>query len=237
MDLPVADGPVVYICFSTVQGRCKNCRHFVTTRPKEVHPTRSATWRLMRMISAWAAHTPAIQIAAIYEISDSTVSHYDKAVLKEDLPPPDLDHIRTLLIDEKVVRRGHNYVTIVLNGDTGELLYMAEGKKREVIDYFFEQLTQEQKDKIEAVGIDRSGAYQNSVEEHLPDAGIVYDCFHLMMNLNQRGKRKLQALLEVSEELSIAYRLKEQFKAIFLYRRLGWQGPYTREAQDPVSKL
>ncbi|MFT6861948.1 MAG: hypothetical protein ACJAVK_000501, partial [Akkermansiaceae bacterium] len=53
---------------------------------------------------------------------------------------------------------GHNYVTIVLNGDTGELLYMAEGKKREVLDRFFEQLSPEQKGRIEAVGIDRSGA-------------------------------------------------------------------------------
>ena len=185
MDLPIADGPVVYICFPTIQGRCKSCQCFVTTRPKEVHPTRGATWRLMRMISAWAAHTPATQIAAIYEISDSTVRLYDKEVLQEDCPPPDLDNLRTLLIDEKAVRRGHNYVTIFLNGDTGELLYMAEGKKREVIDEFFEQLTAEQKSRVEAVGIDRSGAYQSSIEEHLPEAAIVYDRFHLMLNLNQ----------------------------------------------------
>lgn len=185
MDLPIADGPVVYICFPTVQGHCKKCLHFVTTRPKEIHPTRSATWRLMRMISAWAAHAPATQIAAIYEISDSTVRLYDKEVLKTDLPPPNLDHLRTLLVDEKAVRRGHNYVTIVLNGDTGELLYMAEGKKREVLDRFFEQLNPEQKSSIEAVGIDRSGAYQSSIEAHLPGAAIVYDRFHLMMNLNQ----------------------------------------------------
>jgi len=110
---------------------------------------------------------------------------YDKEVLQKDLPPPDLDDLRTLLIDEKAVRRGHNYVTIVLNGDTGELLYMAEGKKREVIDQFFAQLTVEQKNRVEAVGIDRSGAYQSSVEEHLPEAAIVYDRFHLMLNLNQ----------------------------------------------------
>ena len=99
---------------------------------------------------------------------------------------------------------------------------------------FFEQLTPEQKSKIEAVG---------------------NDCFHLMMNLNQAvdevrrqqwrkaseqdrklikgsrfltlahaenldqsGKEKLQALLEVNEELSIAY----QLKAIFGYQRQGW---------------
>ena len=139
----------------------------------------------MRMIRAWAAHAPATQIAAIYEISDSTVRHYDKEVLKADLPPPDLDHLRTLLVDEKAVRRDHNYVTIVLNGDTGEFLYIAEGKKREVLDRFFEPLSPEQKSSIEAVGIDRSGAYQSSIQENLPGAAIVYDRFHLMMNLNQ----------------------------------------------------
>jgi transposase len=106
----------------------------------------------MRMISAWAAHAPATQIAAIYEISDSTVRLYDKEVLKTDLPPPNLDHLRTLLVDEKAVRRGHNYVTIVLNGDTGELLYMAEGKKREVLDRFFEQLNPEPSARSSGLG-------------------------------------------------------------------------------------
>ena len=229
MDLPIADGPVVYICFPTVQGHCKKCLHFITTRPKEIHPTRSATWRLMRMISAWAAHAPATQIAAIYEISDSTV------------------------------RRGHNYVTIVLNGDTGELLYMAEGKMREVLDRFFEELNSEQKSRIEAVGIDRSGAYQSSIQAHLPEAAIVYDRFHLMMNLNQAvdqvrreqwreaseqdrsvikgsrflllahaenlsdtGEQRLQELLRTNEGLSMAYQLKEQFKGIFQYQKQGW---------------
>ena len=201
MDLPIADGPVLYICFPTVQGRCKKCLHFVTTRPIEIHPTRGATWRLMRMISAWAAHALATQIAAIHEISDSTVRHYDKEVLKADLPPPDLDHLRTLLVDEKAVRRGHNYVTIVLNGDTGELLYIAEGKKREVLDRFFEPLSPEQKSSIEAVGIDRSGAYQSSIQENLPGAAIVYDRFHLMMNLNQAVDQvRRQRWREASEQ-------------------------------------
>lgn len=185
MDLPIADGPVVYICFPTVQGHCKRCLHYVTTRPEEVHPTRKATWRLMRIISAWASHTPATHIAAMYEISDSTVRLYDKDVLAAQLPPPDFDHLRTLLIDEKSIRKGHNYLTIVLNGDTGELLYMKEGRKRETIDGFFQQLSDEQKARIEAVGIDRAGAYQSAVEEALPRAAIVYDRFHLMMNLNQ----------------------------------------------------
>ena len=85
MDLPIADGLVVMVTFPVVQGLCRECQHFVTTRPREVHPTKEATWRFMRRISAWTAHAPATAVAEMFEISDSTVRRYDQAVLKEDL--------------------------------------------------------------------------------------------------------------------------------------------------------
>ena len=185
MDLPIADGLVVMITFPVVQGLCRECRHFVTTRPREVHQTKGATWRFMRRISAWTIHAPATAVAEMFEISDATVRRYDQAVLKEDLPAPNLDGLRVLLIDEKAVRKGHNYVTFVLNGDTGELLHMAEGKKKESLRSFFEKLTDEQKASIEAVGIDRAGSYQTVVQEEIPNAAIVYDHFHLRLNLNE----------------------------------------------------
>ena len=185
MDLPIADGLVVMITFPVVQGLCRQCQHFVTTRPREVHQTKEATWRFMRRISAWTAHAPATAVAEMFEISDATVRRYDQAVLKEDLPAPNLDGLRVLLIDEKAVRKGHNYVTFVLNGDTGELLHMAEGKKKESLRSFFEKLTDEQKASIEAVGIDRAGSYQTVAQEEIPHAAIVYDHFHLRLNLNE----------------------------------------------------
>ena len=41
-----------------------------------------------------------------------------------------------LFIDEKSVRKKHNYVTLVINVDTSELLYRAEGKKKESLEGF-----------------------------------------------------------------------------------------------------
>ena len=76
-------------------------------------------------------------------------------------------------------------MTVILNGETGELLHMQEGRKKECVESFFVQLTDEQRAGIEAVGIDRSGAYQAAVEAWLPNADIVYDRFHLVMNVNQ----------------------------------------------------
>ena len=124
------------------------------------------------------------EVALMFEISDQTVRRYDKIVLKADTPPM-LDGLTKLLIDQKAVRKGRGYVTVILNGENGELLHMAEGKKKESVESFFEQLTEEQRAGIVAVGIDRAGAYQAAVEAYLPNADIVYDRFHLVMNVNQ----------------------------------------------------
>ena len=53
-DLPLLEAKVTFIIFPTIQGRCKSCDTFVTTRPKEIHPTKEATMRLMRSVSSWA---------------------------------------------------------------------------------------------------------------------------------------------------------------------------------------
>jgi transposase len=184
MDLPLGEGLVVWIIFPTIQGYCRTCQCYQTTRPAEIHPETRATWRFMRTVSDWASVAPATAVAAMFEISDHTVRRYDKKVLEADLPAPQLDGLRAILIDEKAVRRGHNYMTVVINADTGELLYMAEGRKKKTLAAFFDQLTAEQRASIEAVGIDRSGAYQAAIEEYLPGAAIVYDRFHLVANIN-----------------------------------------------------
>lgn len=185
MDNPVAGVNKVFVTFPTVQGRCSNCDRFVTTRPKEIHESKAATWRFMRLISSWATIAPANQVGKMFEISGSTVRNYDLCVLKEELPEPNFDGIRALLVDEKSVRKNGNFVTVVLNADTGELLHMEEGKKSTSLNSFFDKLTDVQKSSIQAVGIDRGGAYKKSIKLNLPKANIVYDRFHLMMNINK----------------------------------------------------
>ena len=64
-------------------------------------------------------------------------------VLKLDFPAPTFDGLRVLIIDEKAIRKGHGYVILVLNGVTGELLHIAEGKKKESLGPFFEVLTKD----------------------------------------------------------------------------------------------
>jgi transposase len=184
-DLSCGKGPVVFIRYPSIQGTCSQCGRYKTVRPAEIHLKRRATWRLMRFVSQLARYVPFDAMASLIEVPAATAWRYDRDVLKADLPPPDLDGIEALLIDEKYLGRGHGYVTLVLNAGSGELLFMDQGKKKETLGAFFEMLSDEQKASIKAVCIDRNGAYAAAITEHLPKAEIVYDKFHLMSNLNK----------------------------------------------------
>lgn len=184
-DLPCGGGPVVVVNYPSIQGNCSHCGSYSTIRPAEIHPKRQATWRLMRFVSLLARYVPFEAMATLIEVPAATAWRYDRDVLEADLPEPVLDGINAILVDEKAVRRGHNYVTLVLNAETGELLFMTEGKKKESLASFFESLTEEQRASIKAVCIDRNGAYAAAIKEHLPEAEIVYDKFHILSNLNK----------------------------------------------------
>lgn len=54
-------------------------------------------------------------------------------------------------IDETSYRKGHNYVTVVVNHDTNTVVWCALGHSAETLSKFFEELTQEQRDSIKCV--------------------------------------------------------------------------------------
>jgi transposase len=181
-DLPLGTAMHVVLTYPAVQGRCKACGGFSTVRPGGIDDHARATRRFMEFVSRLARHLPLTAVKKVVGVDDATAYRWDKAVLERKLPPPNLDNLRVLLIDEKSVRRHHGYVTLVMNGISGELLYMAEGKKKESLQGFFDKLSKAQKASIVAVGMDRAGAYYQVVKDQLPDADIVFDKFHLIAN-------------------------------------------------------
>lgn len=174
----------VNLLFTAFQGRCSHCGNIETVTPPGLAPKAQATERLKRHVSHLCRYMPCDKVPEFIAISGGTARRWDKEMLMKMLPAPKRDGIRALLIDEKSIGKGHHYLTVALNADTGETLFLGEGKRKEVLDQFLSSLTAEQKASIECVGIDRGGSYQASVKEHLPDADIVYDKFHIIANYN-----------------------------------------------------
>lgn len=143
---------------------------------------------------------PVDKVPNIVPISTDTARRWDKRVLMATLPAPKLDGIRAILVDEKSIGKGHHYLTVVLNADTGEVLHLAEGKRKTSLQGFFDKLTPKQKKSIKAVGIDRAGAYKAVVEEEIPHAKIVYDKFHLIANYHAVIDKVRRAEWRTAEE-------------------------------------
>lgn len=104
--------------------------------------------------------------------------------------------VRRILVDETSARRGHRYVSSVVDADTRRLLFMAEGRGQDVLRKFVEALQAKggTPEQIELVSIDMSPAFIKGVQAHLPQAEIVFDHFHLMQMAGR-------ALDEVRKEL------------------------------------
>jgi transposase len=184
-DLPLGVVKLVQIIYEAVQGYCNCCDKYFTLLPPGIDNKAKATRRLMRYVSLLCRFMPGDKIPFFLPVPASTAIRWDKKILAECMPDPDLDNLRVILVDEKAIGAHHQYLTVVINGETGEVLHLAEGKKKESLAGFFEKLTAEQIRNIEAVGMDRAGAYKAVVREHAPDAAIVFDKFHLIANYNQ----------------------------------------------------
>jgi transposase len=117
-------------------------------------------------------------------INDILVDYLDGKYSKKKFK-----HLRRIAIDETAIGRGHRYITVVMDLDTKEPIFVGGGKSESALEPFWEVLGR-RKRKIEAVAMDMGGAYQNAVRNNIPNARIVFDRFHVMRLMN----RKLESL-------------------------------------------
>jgi len=138
-DLPIGAAFTVKIKFETWQGECSRCGHAKTFLPKEVDEKATATRRFMQYASELCRFMTASETSQILPFSGDAIRRWDKKILENRFGEIDLTNVRKLLIDEKSIGKHHKYVTLVLDGDSGELLFMARGKSRDSLKPFFRE--------------------------------------------------------------------------------------------------
>ena len=92
-------------------------------------------------------------------------------------------------IDEKSYKKGHNYVTLLASVQAGQtnVEYVGDGKGKESLDDYWNKFGREDLMSIEAISMDMSAAYRQSVIDNVPDASekLVFDRFHIMQHINK----------------------------------------------------
>lgn len=115
----------------------------------------------------------------------NTIKNIEKQYLKEHYSKPSLHELSRIAIDEFAVLKGHAYMTVVLDVDSGRVLFVGKDRSKESLDEFWRRVKRSGA-KIKAVAIDMWPAYIGSVMENCPDADIVFDHFHIIKILNQK---------------------------------------------------
>ena len=91
-----------------------------------------------------------------------------------------LDGLVSIGIDETSYRKGHKYITIVVNHETNTVVWAGEGYGKDVLARFMESLTEEQRASIKTVTADGAQWITACVEKYLPNATRCIDSFHVV---------------------------------------------------------
>ena len=197
---------------------CSSCARVVVEDLEFFAPYRRVTKRLARCIHDLCKVMTVADVARKFGLDWKTVKNIDKAFLEAQYGATDYEGLRLLAVDEIAVKKGHRYMTVVLDYVSGRVVWMGEGRKKETLDAFFAGMTDEQKQRLEAVAMDMWQAYIASVEEAVPHAKIVFDLFHVVAAFN-----KVIDKVRTSEKKKASKEHKDVFrgaKYLLLKRRI-----------------
>ena len=124
-------------------------------------------------------------VARFLSIGWDTVKDIVKRNLLKRFTNPRFGHLKRLAIDEISVAKGHKYLTVVLDLDSGAVVFVGDGKGVEGLRPFWKKLRQARA-KLKAVATDMSPAYIASVLENCPEAALVFDHFHVVKLMNEQ---------------------------------------------------
>ena len=120
-------------------------------------------------------------VAKLMRIDWATVGRCISRV-KDDLEPDPagrLDGLVNIGIDETSYKKGHKYITVVVDHDTDTVVWVHEGHGKSVLEKLFRSMSDGQRASVRVVTGDGARWITDCVEEYLPNAERCVDAFHV----------------------------------------------------------
>ena len=176
-DQPVS-GRETVLLWRRRRWRCENCsgRHLEEHPEFEGKLTRRLARRLVGDVAVMPISAAARRAGVSWHLVNDLVRAWAALVGDHRRRRP----CRVLLVDETSMRRRHRYVTVIVSGDTGELLAMLPHRSAEALNSFFAAQGHRWCAGVKVVVTDGSVAYKAAVDRHLGHATHVLDRFHVI---------------------------------------------------------
>jgi len=175
-DLPVAI-TMIALTYHYRKLRCTSCVIRVESQDF-VDPNLRVTRRLAQYIADLCRMMTVKEVANHLGLDWTTVIEIDKQALKRQFEAINSQAIRILAIDEISIRRGHRYLTVVMEYLSGRDHWKGPCRSQETLDQFFRAIPETARAGIEAVAMDKWLANINKVSDWCPQAKNVFELNH-----------------------------------------------------------
>ncbi|MBK6580273.1 MAG: ISL3 family transposase [Sandaracinaceae bacterium] len=174
----------VYLVLRLLMLRCRQCHVVRQEKFDLAAPRKSYTRQFAEYVLVLTRYMTLQDVAELLKVGWDLV----KEILKQDLERRaalrSWKGVRRIAIDEIAVKKGHKYLTVVVDLDSGEALYTAEGHDHTSLEPFFKRLEAEGA-KLEAIAVDMGTGYRKGIELYAPkDVAVIYDHFHIVSAMN-----------------------------------------------------
>jgi transposase len=195
--LPIGGKPV-WIELSIQRLWCATCSKTRQVKVAFAEEGRGYTHAFERYVLDLCRHMTIQAVAQHLGVGWDAVKDIQKRHLLVRFKKPKLKHLKHLAIDEISIGRGHRYLTVVLDLDSGAVVFVGEGKGADSLLPFWKRLRGSHA-RIKAVATDMSLAYTAAVRDHLPKAKHVFDRFHVIKLFNEKFSLFRQELQREAE--------------------------------------
>jgi len=175
----------VTIVFDVPRIECRECRALQQVPIPFARPRRRHIRAFERYVLDLLQSMTCEDVAKHLGVSWGRIREIESERLRRTFAKPRLKDVKHIAIDEIAVRKGHKYMTIVLDLDSGQVIFVGGGRGGDALDPFWKRLRRSGA-TIRAVAADMSPAYAAAIEAALPEAIFVFDRFHLIKLFNEK---------------------------------------------------
>lgn len=127
-------------------------------------------------------------------------NHYIKQGVGHQI---ELSQTKRIALDETAQKRDHDYVTIFTDLDTGEVILVEPGRKKEVFSKLYGWLFDKggHPKNIDLFSMDMSQSYKAGGKEYFPNAEVCFDKFHIKSGVNEALDKVRKEEVKYTDEL------------------------------------
>lgn len=164
---------------------CPACRRVRTEEVPWARPGARHSRDFEDMIVWLAQRMDKTALSQLMRCSWETVHAVVTRVVAERIDDHRLDGLYRIGVDEISYKRGHRYLTVVADHDSGKVVWVGIGRSVETMQNFYAQLGSQRSEQLTAVTMDGGKAYVSATRTSAPNATICYDAFHVIKWANE----------------------------------------------------